>query len=181
MRSLFSHIQVVSGGYECVFPERGENATDVIGIYRNGVVHLAARGDVRSDPGSSNRYVVLPSIAELPATAMLLARHVLGLANYWGPVRVCHVLRMSTPFFTAAGDRLNPLERNRGPRPPGEYRHEVYEVNLDNPAEMCAAVDLVDQLFQMAGHPCCPWFDGSRRRVPNARLPRDFDRLLTST
>lgn len=182
MRTLFAQIQVVSSGYECVLPERGENATDVIGIYRNGVVHLAERGDVRCVPDSSDRYLILPSIAELPATAMLLARHVLSLSNYWGPVRMCHVLRIGTPVFTVAGDRLNPLERNRGPRPPGEYRHEVYEVNLDNPVEMCAAaVDLVDQLFQMAGHPCCPWFDGSRRRVPNARLPRDLDRLLVST
>lgn len=170
-----ANIRVVSRGYEWV-KINDKIPADLIGIYRNGVVHCATARNARTD--KNDKCFSLFSMADFLAGTILIAKHVLGLAKYWGPVRICHILQsmdrfwLTTQSHQAFGDWLE--------RQPGEYRQEVHEVTLSNPSELHAAgVELANQLFQMAGNSVCPWFDASGRIKEG--MPCNFAWLLKSS
>lgn len=174
LHTRVKNLRVVSGGYEWV-GSSDETNTELVGIYRNGVIHCAT---ARSAGTKGSQFSLIEMVDYLAST-ILTAKYVFDRAKYWGPVRICHILHMADRFFVASEPRLVTDPYDWLERQPGEYRQEVYEVTLDNRSELhAAAVELADQLFQMAGAPVCPWFDASRRVIA-ADLPSSFKELLS--
>ena len=90
VREMVSYARVVSRGYE--YQDRtGDSVDELMGIYRNGVVHVATARSIGTTR-MQDALVELPRSFDLLAATVLLAKHVLNLAKYWGPVRICHIL-----------------------------------------------------------------------------------------
>ena len=170
-------LRVVSGGYEYRESLDDMALSDSAGVYRNGVVHFSTSASVRQS-SEDETFVTTVGAVNFFAGAVLLARHVLNQAKYWGPVRIIHFLRMKRPFYLASKETPSPLEKERRCDSTGYHRHEAHEVFLENPSELRAAtIEILDQFFQTGGYPHCPWFDASGREVDS--LPRDLARLLS--
>ena len=158
MLELVRGLEITGEGLSAVLPF---GSTDMypwayLAIHKNGLIHLSYTHGFVGD-----RYHV-PGLVKDLFQALTLAGIVLDRAGYWGPVRVLHVLRsVDAPI------KIRRFERDFADFaiPAGVHDHHVAEVNLQQVRNGPGIVirEIVDQVFQDAGIPQSPYFDGAAR------------------
>ena len=158
-------LAIVSDGYLACLPTRTHrrDCERYFHLRRNGLVHLAQQ--VSRTQSESSLEVELRDTVAMTLATLLTASYLFDEAGYWGPVRVIHELRMRAPFAIRGPGICAKEERLSGKQliEPSNYRQVVAQVNLKEQGKGFNLVvrELLDQVFQINGHPSCPWFDES--------------------
>lgn len=165
------HFQIFSSGFRAL-PSANAPPSDsrlYLAVLKSGVVHLSVNALVGTD---KKRFGALDLLDRLVAV-LEIARELFDRAAYWGPVRVVHVLRLSSAFtltlyeFDVVGAELSEI-------PTGVYEHTAYEIHLKGLGRSLGLVakEVLDQLFHAAGRAECPWFG------PVGEITDDLKKLL---